>query len=374
MSEMTPRKGATRAQNWLCFHQTVFIDPTVFAGLLPKYPASQQRNFETMASGQGLCCENSRLGASGRISARAFRQTGIFSFENHRKQAVMAVFFLFAGLFGLVIGSFLNVVIHRGPVLWGLAPPAGSDLEDEAAWDYDRNYRGTLVGPRSACPSCGRPIRSWHNLPVISFIWLRGRCADCGSRIAWRYPLVELGGAAIALFALWAAGPFWPALGIAVFGWTLLALAAIDLETGFLPDRLTLPLIVLGLAINLAEVYTMPFLAVAGALFGYGVFWLTAITYRLLKKQEGLGLGDAKLLAAIGAWAGLAWIAPAILLASVVALAGVAFSLLFGRKVHGKTEIRFGPALALAGFVVLLVSVRLERVGTLPFLQAPAVF
>ncbi len=286
----------------------------------------------------------------------------------------MAGLFLFVGLIGLVIGSFLNVVIHRGPALWGLAPPQGSDLEDEAAWDYDRKYRGTLVGPRSACPSCGHPIRSWHNLPVISFFWLRGQCADCGSAIAWRYPLVELGGGAIALAGLWAAGPYWPALGIAVFGWTVLALAAIDLETGFLPDRLTLPLIAVGLAVNLTEIYAPPVLAFAGALLGYGVFWLTAITYRRLKRQEGLGLGDAKLLAAIGAWAGLAWIAPAILMASVLALAGVALTHLFGREIDGKTEIRFGPALALAGFVVLLVSVRLERTGTLPFLQSPPVF
>ena len=254
-----------------------------------------------------------------------------------------SLFLAFALGIGLVVGSFLNVVIHRGPVIWGLVDdPVG---------------RGSLWGPRSECPACRAQIRSWHNIPVISYLWLGGACADCGVIISRRYPLVEITGALIAGAAALVFGMTPMAALAAVFGWGLVALAVIDYETGYLPDAITLPLIITGLSASAVPGWVSPADALIGAVAGYAVFWSVGTIFRAVRGIDGLGLGDAKLLAAIGAWTGWAGLAPVVLAASGLALSAIAVMHLSGRQVGAETEIRFGPALAFAGFVVFLAAV-----------------
>lgn len=255
-----------------------------------------------------------------------------------------------AALLGLVVGSFLNVVIHRLPIML------------ERQWhDQCAELRGepvaatapfNLLLPRSACPACGHAI-AWHeNIPLLSYLWLRGRCAACGASIGWRYPLVELLAALLAVAVAWRFG-FTGQAGFAlILVWTLLALAFIDLDTQYLPDDLTLPLVWLGLLANLSGLFAPLAEAVIGAMAGYLIFWLVYHLFRRLTGKEGMGHGDFKLLAALGAWFG--WtLLPLIVLASslIGALVGIALVALAG---HDRARpIPFGPYLVLAGLLAL---------------------
>ena len=236
---------------------------------------------------------------------------------------------------GLIAGSFLNVVIHRGPAIWKL-------VDDPAR-------RGSLAFPRSYCPACGAPIGALNLIPVVSYFMLKGKCAACGASIPARYPVVELlaAGAGLAAYGLF--GPTLTAVFAAAFFWVLIALSVIDLETGYLPDALTLPLAAAGLAVNGAGAFVSFPDAAIGAAAGYGAFRLIGEAFFRLRGIEGLGQGDAKLLAAIGAWLGWQALAPIILAASLLGLAGALALRLAGRDVSGQTAIPFGPALALAG-------------------------
>lgn len=246
-----------------------------------------------------------------------------------------------AAVLGLVAGSFLNVVIHRGPALLGLL-------------GEDRRARGTFAGPRSRCPRCDAAIAARDLVPLASFALLRGRCRACGAKISLRYPLVEAAGAAAALLALSAYGATFAAAFAFLYLLGLVALAAIDHETGYLPDALTVPLIAGGIAANAGAGFTTIEASLIGAIAGYSAFWFIAAAYRVLRKREGLGGGDAKLLAAIGAWSGWTALAPAVFVASLFALAAVAVLALRGRPVAAETAIRFGPALCAAGALVHL--------------------
>lgn len=241
-----------------------------------------------------------------------------------------------AAVGGLLIGSFLNVVIHRGPALWKLT-------------DGDRNSRGGFAAPRSYCPACRKQIRWFDLFPIISFIVLRGKCRECGAPIALRYPVVEFLGAAAALVSVAVFGATWDAALAALFLLTLIALAFIDHETGYLPDALTLPLLAAGLAANITGRFVSLKDAAIGAAAGYLAFLALAAGYRALRGREGLGWGDAKLLAALGAWCGWVMLPPIVLAASVMALALAAAGALTGRKIDAATPIRFGPALCAAG-------------------------
>lgn len=252
------------------------------------------------------------------------------------------LYWISAIVLGALAGSFLNVVIYRGPSMWGL-------LEEDAA------DRGTLLKPRSYCPSCRRPIPAWRLVPIVSYTAQGGRCASCRTRIPLRYPLIEIAGVAVAAVSYGLLGLTLSAILVAVLGWMLLALAAIDWETGYLPDWLTLPLIALGLIANLDGRFASPLDAGIGAAAGYIVFRLLGAAFYRLRKYEGLGQGDAKLLAAIGAWGGWAILPGAALAGSVVTLAGLA---LFARSVGAKTEIPFGPGLCAAGFTLMIASVK----------------
>lgn len=240
----------------------------------------------------------------------------------------------------MLAGSFLNVVIHRGPAVWNLVD--------------DDSRRGDFSRPRSYCPACGEQLRAYHLVPLLSYLALRGKCAACASPIPARYPLVELLAAAAGVLAVAIAGAPGPAAAAALFFWILLALAVIDLETGYLPDALTLPLLVLGLAVNSIGLLTPLLDAAIGAVAGYGAFRLIAFIFEKARGIEGLGGGDAKLLAALGAWLGWQTLAPLVFIAALLALTGVGLTALRGQRPSRETPLPFGPALAASGALTLI--------------------
>ena len=251
------------------------------------------------------------------------------------------VFTGFAAVLGLLAGSFLNVVIHRGPGMWGL-------VEDESR-------RGDLVRPRSYCPACGAQIKILHLAPIVGFLLTGGRCAACNAPIPIRYPVVEILGAIAGAGAVMLFGPGFAALAAAVLFWSLIALAVIDLETGFLPDAVTLPLIVVGLAVNVWGLFVPWQGALIGAVAGYAAFWLIAEAFYRLRGAEGLGLGDAKLLAALGAWLGWQTLPPIVFIASIIGLFWALTMRLTGAKISAQTALPFGPALATGGAIVFII-------------------
>jgi leader peptidase (prepilin peptidase)/N-methyltransferase len=257
---------------------------------------------------------------------------------------------------GLLVGSFLNVVIYRLPIMmrrdWRrqcqeeLAQPAPAVPED----------RFSLVAPRSRCPACGKPIGALQNVPVLSWLWLRGKCAACGARISARYPSVEL--LTGLLFALTAWQLPWPGQALAglVLTGSLIALTFIDFDEQLLPDAITLPLLWAGVIYNLAAgdaAFTSIESAVVGAVAGYLSLWLVYHGFRLATGKEGMGYGDFKLLAALGAWLGWQMLPIIILLSAVVgAVLGVALIVVRGRD--RQLPMPFGPFLAAAGWIALV--------------------
>lgn len=259
---------------------------------------------------------------------------------------------------GLCIGSFLNVVAHRLPLMiqreWRAEARAVLELApvDEPAF--------SLVRPASHCPACRTPIKPWHNVPVLGWLWLRGRCAACGAAISVQYPLVEALTGLLSAYCAWRLG--WTpqlAAGLALT-WTLMALAVIDLKTQFLHDSITLPLLWLGLALSLAGVFATPRDAILGAVAGYVVLRAFSEAYGRLRNLEAMGHGDFKLFAALGAWFGWQALLPILLVSSLLgALVGLGLILL--RKHDRNVPIPFGPYLALAGWIMLVHGADLTR-------------
>ena len=267
-----------------------------------------------------------------------------------------------AFLLSLLVGSFLNVVIHRLPIMldrqWkqqaedvlGTAPaaPAGPAVTFN------------LVTPRSRCPSCGVLIKAHQNIPVVSYLLLGGRCANCGTGISPRYPLVEIATAILSAIVVWRFGWHWQSLAALVFTWALVALTVIDLDHQILPDVITLPLLWLGLLLSLAWSAGMtppipvdPRSAIIGAAAGYLSLWLVYWAFKLATGKEGMGYGDFKLLGAFGAWMGWQMLPLVILLSAFTgAVVGVALIVLRGRDRN--VPIPFGPFLAAAGWIALV--------------------
>ena len=262
----------------------------------------------------------------------------------------MPVVAVVALIVGLCIGSFLNVVVHRLPKMLERAwrddclEHEGKDVPDAPAYN--------LVVPRSACPSCGHRISALENVPVVSWLALRGRCSACKAPISVRYPIVEILGGLFAVAAVVAFGATPKGAAACVLLWTLLALALIDADTQYLPDDLTLPLLWAGLVANLFGLFTPLASAVVGAVAGYLSLWSVYWAFKLIRGKEGMGHGDFKLLAALGAWLGWKML-PLIVLLSSVAGAVIGIALIAFRGRDHTTPLPFGPYLALAGAIAL---------------------
>ena len=262
------------------------------------------------------------------------------------------VFVVAMSLLGLAAGSFINVVVSRLPRMMEAAwraECAGTAGEAPAGGS---SGRFDLLHPPSACPACGRRVPALENVPVVSYVMLRGRCSSCRWRIPVRYPVIEICGALVAAVAAVHFGPSAEAAGACLLGWALLAAAAIDLETRLLPDSITMPLLWSGLAFNLNGTFAPLRDCVIGAMAGYVVLWAVYQGFRRLTGREGLGYGDFKLLAMLGAWLG--WQAlPAVLVlaSSAAAIAGVI--LVVRGRASRDTPLPFGPWLAAAGLLAL---------------------
>jgi leader peptidase (prepilin peptidase)/N-methyltransferase len=252
---------------------------------------------------------------------------------------------------GLVVGSFLNVVVYRLPLM--MERQWRRECCELLEKTQETEETLTLSVPNSHCPACKAAIKPWQNIPVISYLILAGKCSSCGIKISPRYPLVE---AVTALMTL-SLGSFFGAdlalLGAMLFTWALISLTLIDLDHKLLPDDITLPLLWLGLVLNLNGTYTSLTDAVLGAIFGYLSLWSVYWAFKLVTGKEGMGYGDFKLLAALGAWLGWQLLPVIILMSSLVgAVCGIALMILKGR---GKDiPIPFGPYLAIAGWISLL--------------------
>ncbi|MDB2375314.1 A24 family peptidase [Gammaproteobacteria bacterium] len=260
------------------------------------------------------------------------------------------LFLGFVALLGLLVGSFINVIVCRLPIMLERAWQS-SELPNELPTEAFN-----LAVPRSHCPSCAQQLSASENVPVVSFLFLRGRCRHCKSRISARYPLVEIAASVASVLVAMTFGFTASTVAFLAFAWFLLALSLIDLDHHLLPDDLTLPLLWLGLlvsAFNLGLPGVSLFDAVIGAAAGYITLWSLFWAFLLVTGKEGLGYGDFKLLAALGAWLGWQAILPVLLLAS---LAGAAIGLIlivFGGR-ERSAPLPFGPFLAAAGFVMLI--------------------
>ena len=264
------------------------------------------------------------------------------------------VFITLGALLGLVIGSFLNVVIHRLPkILERQWHAECAELQGLPAPDLPRY---NLWSPRSACPKCDHRLGALENIPIVSYLWLRAKCSACGVRIPLRYPVVEALSGALSGYIAWHFGFGWAALAFMIFAWAMIALAFIDLDTFYLPDSVTLLLRWLGLVAHAFQL--LPHLkvtltdAVLGAAAGYLCLWSVFWLFKLVTGKEGMGYGDFKLLAAIGAWLGWKALPLVILLSSMVgAVIGVALIML--RRQGREVPIPFGPYLVVAGLIAL---------------------
>lgn len=266
-----------------------------------------------------------------------------------------------AAVLGLLVGSFLNVVIYRLPVM------------------LEREWRGqceeflnvpnattapaepfNLATPRSRCPSCGSPIKAWENIPVVSYLLLKGRCSACKTKISARYPIIEAVTGAMTAAVAWRYGFTWETGTALLLTWSLIALTMIDFDQQLLPDNITLPLVWMGLLLSLAELFTDTRSGIIGAAAGYLSLWSVYKVFKWATGKEGMGYGDFKLLAALGAWLGWQMLPAIILLSSLVgAVVGVGLILFAGRD--RSIPIPFGPYLAAAGWICLIWGDKLTR-------------
>ncbi|MET1081081.1 MAG: A24 family peptidase [Pseudomonas sp.] len=264
-----------------------------------------------------------------------------------------ALAFVFSALLlGLLVGSFLNVVVYRLPIM------LKSDWQGEAREILglpaeEKGATFNLFLPNSQCPCCGHEIRPWENLPIISYLALRGRCSSCKSPISKRYPLVELACGLLSAYVAWHFGFGWQAGAILLLTWGLLAMSLIDADHQWLPDVLVLPLLWLGLTLNLFGLFTSLEEAVLGAIGGYLALWSVAALFKLITRRDGMGNGDFKLLALFGAWGGWQVLPLTILLSSCTGAILGSILLRLNNRGLG-TEIPYGPYLALAGWIALL--------------------
>lgn len=261
-------------------------------------------------------------------------------------------FTLLIGVIGLLVGSFLNVVIYRLPIMikreWRKDCLEFLELENNTPTDVFN-----LALPASNCPNCGTKIRAWQNIPVLSYVWLRGKCANCKTPISARYPVVELLTAILSMIVGWHFGFGWQAAAGLILTWVLITLSLIDLNTQLLPDVIVLPMLWLGLIASLFNIFTDSSTSIIGAAAGYLALWSVYQSFKLFTGKEGMGHGDFKLLAMLGAWLGWQYLGLIILLSSVVG-AFIGITLISLNKQSRDVPIPFGPYLAIAGWIALL--------------------
>ncbi len=269
------------------------------------------------------------------------------------------VLIVVVGLLGLIIGSFLNVIIYRLPIMMQQeARLQCAELLNVPLSQSNQSFN--LIQPRSHCPHCGHQVTLLENIPLVSFIWQRGQCTACHQAISRRYPFVELLSASLAIILAWQFGFTWQLLGALMLTWILIALSMIDFDQQLLPDSLTLPGLWLGLGVNLFNLYTNIEASVIGAIAGYLFLWLVYWVFKLFTGKEGMGYGDFKLLALLGAWLGWQPL-PSIILISSFLGALVGISLIIIRQHDKNIPIPFGPYLALAGWIYLLWGEKLTQ-------------
>lgn len=256
---------------------------------------------------------------------------------------------------GLLVGSFLNVVIFRLPMMmesdW---KEQCCELLDIEATEQNKDVKKfNLVTPRSQCPACDHQIKAIENIPVLSYLFLKGKCSNCKTRISIRYPLIELVSALTVTIVAFYFGVSLQTLFALSLTWALIALTMIDFDHQLLPDDITLPFLWLGITINLFNVFTDIESSILGAIFGYGILWIVYISFKIVTGKEGMGHGDFKLLALLGAWFGWQSLPLIIILSSMVG-AIVGISLMIFKSHNRSSAIPFGPYLAIAGWVSML--------------------
>jgi leader peptidase (prepilin peptidase)/N-methyltransferase len=273
------------------------------------------------------------------------------SFSNFFTNSPLA-FTLATLVLGLLVGSFLNVLIYRLPVM--MERDWRAQARDMLALPAEEKTETfNLFLPHSRCPHCAHKIRAWENLPVISYLFLGGKCSSCKAPISKRYPLIELACGLLSAFIAWHFGFGWQAGAVLVLSWGLLAMSVIDMDHQLLPDSLVLPLLWLGLIANTFGLFTSLHDALWGAVLGYMSLWSVFWIFKLLTGKEGMGQGDFKLLALFGAWGG--WqIVPLTILVSSAVGAVLGLIILRLRNAETSTPIPFGPYLAIAGWIALL--------------------
>lgn len=269
----------------------------------------------------------------------------------------MTSLLIFVGLLGLVVGSFLNVVIYRLPLIMQKEElDYCADILDCTANNDKKTIAEdnlNLAYPASHCPKCGHSLKPWENIPVLSFLLQKGRCNHCHTAISIRYPLVELSSTILVLAVAWQFGASVALLPVLLLTWALLVLSLIDIDHQILPDNITQPFLWLGLLCNLFGLYTDLHSSVIGSMVGYLSLWSVYWAFKLLTGKEGMGYGDFKLFALFGAWLG--WQAlPMILLLASVAGAVIGISLILLKKHEWSAKLPFGPYLAIAGWIALL--------------------
>lgn len=261
-----------------------------------------------------------------------------------------------AFILGAVVGSFLNVVIYRLPLILNQRWTADcqSYLEIKTNSAKAEAEKVSLLWPSSSCPKCNNKIRPWHNIPILGFLILKGRCKDCSEPISPRYPIVELISALLSLAIIWKFGATIEGLMALFITWSLIALTGIDFDEHLLPDSITLPLMWAGLIANSFGLFTDLPSALWGAILGYMSLWSVYWAFKLVTGKEGMGFGDFKLLAALGAWLGWSYLPTIILMSSLVGLVFAVLFMIFSGNKKG-APIAFGPYLAVAGWICLFL-------------------
>ena len=264
------------------------------------------------------------------------------------------VLLLTTGILGLVVGSFLNVVIYRLPIMLDRSwRQQCAELLDVPSTTAEPAKPFNLIVPRSSCPFCGHAIGAVENIPVFSYLIQKGRCRHCDNPISPRYPAVEILTAVLSIVVVWKLGFSYQTVAALILTWSLIALSFIDIDRQILPDAITLPLLWIGLLISLSGAFSTPQESIIGAVLGYLSLWSLYHLFRLLTGKEGMGYGDFKLLGMFGAWLGWQYLPITILASSLVgAIFGIAM-LILGRHRKG-TPMPFGPYLAIAGWVAML--------------------